>query len=202
MPIQGGMGQPRGDQDSINSYAEQLRRQLAERIDRARQNLAETSTVPIDAFDLQDPILEAALSDSTMQFFLEHMTMFNNLDGAIEANTDPHHEAISRQDLQATYNRVAGFDTFNPPDLHQDVDTERFWIIADLVSTGDALSQHRATIEIRALIAMAQQGDIRDADAAAYYRGLQAMADRSILLNVFAKVLARQLCEDTKEVKG
>lgn len=196
------MGQPRGDQDSINSYAEQLRRRLAERIDRARQNLVETSTVPNDAFDLQDPILEAALTDSTMQFFLEHMTVFDNLDGAVEADTDPYHEDISRQDLQTTYDRVAAFDTFKPPNLHQNVDTERFWIVADLVSTGDALSQHRATIEIREFITMAQQGDISAVDAAAYYQGLQAMADRSILLDVFAKVLANQLCENTSEVKG
>ena len=196
------MGQPRGDQDSINSYAEQLRRRLAERIDRARQNLVETSTVASDAFDLQDPILEAALTDSTMQFFLEHMTVFDNLDGAVEADTDPYHEDISRQDLQPTYDRVAAFDTFKPPNLHQNVDTERFWIVADLVSTGDALSQHRATIEIREFITMAQQGDISAADAAAYYQGLQAMADRTILLDVFAKVLANQLCENTSKVKG
>lgn len=195
------MGQPRGDQDSINSYAEQLRRRLAERIDRARQNLAETSTVPSDAFDLQDPILEAALTDSTMQFFLEQMTVFNNLDGAIEADADPHHEAISRQDLQTTYDRVAAFDTLNPPDLNQNTDTERFWIVADLVSTGDALSQHRATIEIREFITKAHRGDINDIDAATYYEGLQAIADRSILLDVFAKVLASQLSEDSSEAK-
>lgn len=193
MPIQGGMGQVRGDQESINTYVEQLRRRLAEKVDQANQGPAKASTLPNDTFDLQDPMLEAALTDSTMQFFLEHMTAFDNLSGAPEADTNPRHEPVPTDELRATLDHVARFDSLEPPDLHSNLHTERFWIIADLVFTGDTLSRHLATIEIRQIMAAAQRGEIDEATVRIYYKNLQAMTNRPLLFDLLARVLADRL---------
>lgn len=187
------MAHVRGDQESINTYVEQLRNRLADKIDQARHGPSKTSTVPNDTFDLQDPMLEAALTDSTMQFFLEHMTVFDNLDGAVEADPNPRVEAIPPDELQDTFDRVACLDSLDPPDLHSNLQTERFWIVADLVFTGDTLSRHLATIEIRQVMAAAQRGELDEATVRAYYETLQAMTDRPLLLDLLARILADQL---------
>lgn len=187
------MGQIRGDQRSIQSHVEQLRKRLAEQVDRTRMDLARSSSVPSDAFDLQDPMLEAALTDSAMQFFLGHMTAFENLSGAIEADVTPRHEAISIEELRATFERVARFESHDPPDLLSQIDTERFWIVADLVTKGDTLSRHRATVELRQIMDRARTGDISTAEAEIYLEGLQARDKSSLLFELLARSLENRL---------
>ena len=195
MPIQGRMGQLRGDQASITTYVEQLRRRLAEKVDRARRGLPDTPSMPNSTFDLEDPMLEAALTDATMRFFLEHMTVFDNLSGAVEADVEPRHEAVPDEELQATLDRVAAFDSIEQPDLHSNLEVERFWIVADLLSTGDALSQHLATVEIRGVMTQARSGDLPLPTARLLLDRLLEMPDRPLLLDLLYKILAEQLNE-------
>ena len=187
------MGHVRGDQESITTYVEQLRKRLAERVDRSRPGFVETSSLPNGTFDLEDPMLEAALTDSTMRFFLEHMTVFDNLSGVVEADVNPRHEAISGDELQATLDRVASFDSVEQPDLGANLDAERFWIVADLLSTGDALSQHLATVELREVMTRAQRGDMPSTTMRLFRDRLQTMTDQPLLLELLAKILAERL---------
>ncbi len=183
------MGQIRGDHHSIRTHVERMRRRLIKEAMRAREDMAKTSTVPSHALDLDDPMLEAALTDSAMQFFLQHMTAFDNESGAEEADITPYQEAIPVEELRQIFGTLAHSAAGPPPDLHAGLAPERFWILLDLVNNGDALSQHRATLELREIMASAQHGELDAELAQTYLDGLRNLPGHAVLVEVLIKSL-------------
>jgi hypothetical protein len=175
------MGEVRGDAESIRTEVERLRKKLRRNAREAHDVLTRTSTVPLEALDVNDPMLEAALTDSAMQFFLRHMTGFED-DQVEEAGFNPRSEAIPSAELDATLRRVAALEFGPPPDLTADLDRERLWILIDLLVHGDPLSQHRATVEIRD--AMTRVDELPPATVADLRTALRAMPGRPLLLDL------------------
>jgi hypothetical protein len=149
--------------DDLQVQVQQLKEQVATTGQRVRQDLSQTSTLPVDTFDTCDPMVEAALADSAVQIFLRHMTAIRpdmQAGSADDLDKMPQRETITQEEIDECVAAIAATETIDAPDPLAGLDDERLWILADLSCFGSGLTRHRATRELREFLTQVWNDDV------------------------------------------
>ncbi|MCA8954981.1 MAG: hypothetical protein KDC87_02850 [Planctomycetes bacterium] len=188
------MADLRGDRAAIDRHVHALRQRLADE-SRRHADLARTTTVPLEALDIGDPILEAALTDSAMQIFLRHMiSLVDGPRDTPEAVDQPRQDAIPRERVLEVRDRLAAMEPCSAPDLALGFEDERLWILIDLLHSGDMLSQHRATVELRSYMNRIRAREVEVGCLPQVVEALRGMDKRPLVLDLLLEC-ARQCSE-------
>lgn len=189
------MGKPieQGDRQQL----EELRQRLLEQARRVEDALQDTSSLPAQTFDLGDPMLEAALTDSAMQFFLQHMTGLGPqkmpLDDAAPSAGSGRREEIDVAELEQTMRDLHTIESPPCPPLMAGLDTERLWILIDLAAQGGSLGRHHASRELREVCQSIQDGQLDIDVLSALVLALQQTERDDILNQVLLRAVRFRL---------
>lgn len=173
----------RGIDGSIDENVQKMREQLVEIARRSHAEPQEPASVPTGALDLEDPMLEAARTDSAMRLFLEHMTSVGGDCADVDDQASLREEAFAPGEIQATRSMLAELVPAPTPDLTRGLDNERMWILIDLVANGDERARRQATLELRECIGMIESGELDGPTLRELSMGLQSVG-RNVLLDL------------------
>ena len=167
----------------MDATIRRVRQRLVDEAQKVHSDLSETSTGPLDALDIEDPMLEAALTGSAMKFFLDHMTCMGGGDAKVDMQPSLREENLSPGEIRATREILAKLVCAPAPELGLGLHSERLWILIDLLTNGDSHARRRATLELRECVAMIESGEFDEPSLQGLIRGLQSM-ERTILLDL------------------
>ena len=123
---------PRG---SDRSGPEELRRNVAERRQRTREAIGQTSSVPLALFGPCDPMVEAQLLDNATQL-LRYMGVHEMTPPKPgEQPSDLPENRITDDDIRALFAELPETEQQTPPDLLEDLETESLWMLLDIAVT-------------------------------------------------------------------
>lgn len=186
------MASLRANGDSFETNIKKLRKRLAERAQQSLTGRDQTSTVPLDALNFADPMLEAALTNSAMQFFLLHMTNIDVDDNPESKDAPPlRRETITDDEIQTTMERLATPSTEEPPVLLEGFENERIWVVVDLLLLGDPRCRRRGTLELREYMRAIDAGEIDAEMLHALVEKIAMIPGCPLLLNMLAATAER-----------
>ncbi len=148
------MAKDQGDQ------ARAAKRVLAEQKQRSQAALYQNSTLPMDLFQVEDPTVEAALANSTVRFFLRHMSKVQSNLPEVELADLPQREIIRQDQAEECARELARHPIQAAPDLLEGLAEERMWILADLAQTGNGSTPLHATKELHQFLTQVWNGEV------------------------------------------
>ena len=146
MPIDDVMGlNPKGEERPahMGHPIDQLRRVV-------RGRLQDTSSLPVEMFDVCDPMIEAVLAQAAADLFMDHMVLTTQVE-EIEPG-EQRVEEVRPEEIQALFRQLAAESEPESPCLMGGLTRERLWVLLDLVVCGSPGARIQAATRLHETI--------------------------------------------------
>jgi hypothetical protein len=116
---------------------------------RARADVERDSALPVNLFDCQEPMVEAALVEAAGRLFLDKLGQPTTL-ALPRQPPPPLAETVDAAALDACLAEFRALGDAAAPDPLAGLADERLWVLLDLARHGSGVGRQRATLELRA----------------------------------------------------